>query len=411
VVAIRSGIGTDIHIDGSNRAVLFPAHLHRHPHRMAGGVGDELLLPGIAIVNGLAGDPGGITDQILHQNILLAAVAATDPFLDDTNLVLGNLAYPCNNAPNVVRNLGGGMKHQPSTVDLRITEVRLERSALNLTGLVGPFNHGISFLESLLHITDMPVGGTGDVAPDITVEGELIDYFPIPHVGFLVVLVQVLGSSRAILNNAVVDQGSTFLHRLLNRQNGFEDLILHLDCCTCSNCLLFSLSHDGRHSIPDMANLAVEKPAVVRAGFGIALTCLHIKHIGAVLMGDDGDNTLHEQCFTDVDLGDVCMGIGTAQKHHRVITGKHPVFDETWFAGNKLGTIHLSLGLADIGQLITKGRGDLTLVGAGLHTLDRKLDRQIVVFIPGIANENTTEDLINLLFGGIIHPLKQPSQQ
>jgi hypothetical protein len=48
------------------------------------------------------------------------------------------------------------MKHQPSTVDLGITDMRLEGCTLDLAGLIRPFNNHIRFLESLLYITDLP---------------------------------------------------------------------------------------------------------------------------------------------------------------------------------------------------------------------------------------------------------------
>ena len=377
---------------------------------MTGGVGDELLFAGIAIENRLARNPSCISDQILDQDILLAAVSATDTLLDDADLVLGNLAYPCNDTPHVIGNLGGSMKHQPSTVDLGITDMRLEGCTLDLACLIGPFNNHIRFLESLLDITDLAMGGTGDVAPDITMQGELVNYLSIPWIGFLVVLVQILGSSCAIFDNAVVNQGSTLFHRLLNGQHGFEDFILHLDCIAGGSGLLFGLGHDGRHPVPDVADLAVEKPAVVRTWFRISLTRLHVEDIRTIFMGDDRNYTIHLQSFTGVDLSDVCMSIGAAQQYHCMISGKHPVLDKTRLAGYQLRTVHLRFGFADIGQILSEGWGDFTLVGTGLHPLDSQLDRQVVVLIPGIANENSAENLIDLCLGRIIHPLKQPGE-
>ena len=91
---VWSGICPYIHVDCGNGAVFLSTHLDRHPHRMAGGVCNELFLTGIAVVDWFSGYPSGISHQILNQNILLAAIPTTNTLLDDSNLVLWNLTDP-----------------------------------------------------------------------------------------------------------------------------------------------------------------------------------------------------------------------------------------------------------------------------------------------------------------------------
>ena len=143
---------------------------------MAGGVGNELFLTGVAVVDGLAGDPGCVSGQLLYQDVLLAAVAAAHTLLDDVDLVLGDAADPAADAAQMVGNLGGGIDHQAAVLHMGIADVGLQGGVLDLAGLVGVLYNGIGLCKALLHIADVALVGGGDVLLDVGVEGELVDH-------------------------------------------------------------------------------------------------------------------------------------------------------------------------------------------------------------------------------------------
>ena len=160
-----------------------------------------------------------------------------------------------------------------------------------------------------------------------------------------------------------------------------------------------------------MADLLVEEPAVVRARLGVGLARLHVVDIGAVLVGDDRLHPLDLQRLADIDLLDIGVGVGAAKDHHRVVAGLDPVLDEGGFTGDEDGAVDLALRLADVGEVVTEGGGDLALVGAGLHPFAGKLDRRIVLLIAAVADEEAAEDLLDLFSRRLGVMLEEPGEQ
>ena len=411
MVAVGAGIGTNLHKQGRDGAILLAAHLHVHAHGMAGGVGVELLGPGIAVIHRLLGDPSSITGEFLHQNILLRSVTAAHTLLDDMDLVLGNAADPAHNAPHMVRHLGGAVQHQTSALHMGIAHMGLQRGVLDLTGLVSRLHNGIRLGKALLHIADAALVGGSDILMNVSVQRELVNHLALTGISLeLVILLQILRCAGIILHGAVMHQRCPLGHGLLHGEHSVGGFILHLNEGRGLIGDLGSTGHDARHTVAHMAYLHVKQPAVMGRGLGRTLTGLHIVHIRAVKGGDDGRHAVQLLCFTGVNGLDISAGKGAAQHMQAPCVFGHLVLHEDGLAGNQCRTVHLAAGLADHFQMGTERRRNLALKFAEVTQLGRQLYRQIIMLITGITDEDTGQHFLDLLPGGMGLLFQQPGQ-
>ena len=371
VVAERAGVGADLHKERGDRAVLLAAHLHLHAHGVTGGVGVELLGAGVAVVDGLAGDPCGVAGQVLHQNVLLAAVAAADALLDDMDLIFGNTAHPADDAAHMVRHLRGTVEHQTPALDVRIADVRLERRVLDLAGLVGALHNGVRLGEALFHIADAALVGGRDVLMDVRAQRELVDDLALALVAReLIVLREVRGRARVVDDLAVVDERRALRHGLLDRVDRALRLILDLDerggligdlrrAGDDARDAVARAGDDARDAVADVADLPVEESAVVRGRLGIALTRLHIVRLRRIVRGKDGGDAGQLFRLARVDGLDVGAGKGAAEDVQAPGVLGHLVLDKHRLAGDQRRAVDLAAGLADDLKAGAEGRGDL----------------------------------------------------
>ena len=293
VVAIGAGICANFHEDSGNGAVLLTAHLHAATHGMTGGVGNKFFLTGVAVVNGLAGGPCGISGQFFYQNVLLTAVAATYALLDNVDLVLGNAADPAADTAEVVGNLCRGIDDQTATFHMSVANMGFQRSVLDLSSLIGHINDLISLCKALLHISDMTLVGGGDILLDVCMEGELINNLAFTLVTCTgIEFVQICGSAGIVLYGAVMYQRCALCHSFFYGKNSLGGLVFNFDQGSCRVGDLLGSCNDTGYAVAHVTDLAVKQTAVMGRGLGVALTCLHVVYIGAVLSGDDCGNTV-----------------------------------------------------------------------------------------------------------------------
>ncbi|MNE22679.1 hypothetical protein D3C81_1896500 [compost metagenome] len=106
MVAIRTGIGQEVHVDRRQAAVLFRPNLHPHLGHVARGVADKLFFAGIVEIDRTAGHAGSPSTHLFQQDILLGAKAAADPLFDHVDLMLLEPDDPGNLTAQVPRHLG-----------------------------------------------------------------------------------------------------------------------------------------------------------------------------------------------------------------------------------------------------------------------------------------------------------------
>ena len=411
VVAVGASVGANLHKQGRDGAVLLAAHLHMDPHGVAGRVGVELLGPGIAVIHGLLGDPGGVAGKLLHQNVLLRAIASANTLLDNMDLILGNAANPADNAAHMVGHLGGAVQHQSAALHMGIAHMGLQGCMLNLTGLVGPLHNGIRLGKALLHITDAALIGRGDVLMNVCVQGELVNHFSLPRIALeLIVRLQVIGGSGVILHGAVVDQGRTRSHSLLHGEHRLRRLVFHLDKRRGLIGNFRCTGHNARHTVAHMADLPVKQAAVMGRRLRGTLSGLHIVHIRAVFRRDDGGHAVQLLRLAGIDGLNIGAGKGAAQHMEAPGIGRNLILHKYRLTGNQSRTVDLAGRLTDDVQLRAEGRGDLRLKLALIPQLAGQLHSQVVVLVARIADENTGEHIFNLLPGGIGMLFQQPGE-
>ena len=378
---------------------------------MTGGVGVELLGAGVAVVDGLAGDPRSVASQILHQNVLLAAVAAADTLLDDVDLIFRNAAHPADDAAHMVRHLRGAVEHQTPALDMRVADVRLERCVLDLAGLVGALHNGVRLGEALFHIADAALVGGGDVLMDVRAQRELVDDLALALVAReLIVLREVRGRARVVDDLAVVDERRALRHGLLDRVDRALRLILDLNKRGGLIGDLRRAGDDARDAVADVADLPVEEPPVMRRRLGIALTGLHIVRLRRIVRGKDGGDAGQLFCLARVDGLDVGAGKGAAEDVQAPGVLGHLVLDKHRLAGDQRRAVDLAAGLADDLQAGAEGRRDLAAEFAEVAQLGRELDGEIVMLIARVADEDARQHILDLFAGGVRLLLEQPGQ-
>ena len=265
VVAVRSGVGADLHVDTGDLSVLVSGHLHVDAHGVSCGVGDELLLTGVVAEDRTACDEGGVAGQVLDEDILLGAVATADAGLDDVYPVLGKTGDPSYDSPHMVRNLCGGVDSETAAFHPGEADVGLKRSVLDLGRLVGCLDDGIGMGESFVHVSDLTLVGGGDVLVDIGMERELVDDLSFPEVACLaVVFREVGGGSGAVFDYSVVDKRGSGSHGLFYREDCRKDFVVHLDLLHRLFGGFKGFGYDGGNTVTDVADLHVEEPSVMR---------------------------------------------------------------------------------------------------------------------------------------------------
>ena len=378
---------------------------------MTGGVGVELLGAGVAVVDGLAGDPCGVAGQILHQNVLLAAVAAADTLLDDVDLIFRNAAHPADDAAHMVRHLRSAVEYQTPALDMRVADMRLERRVLDLAGLVGALHDSVRLGEALFHIADAAFVGRRDILVDVRAQRELVDDLALALVAReLIVLREIRGRARVVDDLAVVDERRALRHGLLDRVDRALRLILDLDKRGGLIGDLRRAGDDARDAVANMADLQIEEPTVVRGRLGVALAGLHIVRFRRIVGGENGGDAGQLLRLARVDGLDVSAGKGAAENMQAPCVLRHLVLHEDRLAGDQRRAVDLAAGLTDDLKVGTEGRRDLAAEFAEVAQLNGKLDGEVVMLIARVADKDASEYILDLFTGGVGLLLEKPCQ-
>ena len=118
MVAVRTGIGVYLEVDARDGPVLLAAHLDVDAHRVPGGVRDELLLASVVIQYRSACHEGGISRQVLYEDVLLGAVSAADSGLYHVYLVFRKPRDPAHDAAHVVWDLRARVDYESAVLKL-----------------------------------------------------------------------------------------------------------------------------------------------------------------------------------------------------------------------------------------------------------------------------------------------------
>ena len=139
----------------------------------------------------------------------------------------------------------------------------------------------------------------------------------------------------------------------------------------------------------------------MRRGFRIALTGLHVINIRAVIRGDDGGDPVQFFRFGNIDGFDVGAGEGRADDMQAPGVFGNLVFHEDRFTGDQCGTVDLAGGLADDVQVRTEGRSDLALKCSRIPQFAGQFDREVIMFVPGVTDEDAAQSVFDLFAGRV----------
>ena len=412
MVAVRSGVGADLHVDAGDLSVLVSGHLHMYAHGVTGGVGYELLFPGVVAQNRAAGDEAGVGGDVLYQDVLLGAVASAYTRLDDVDLVLGKSRDPAHDPAHMVRNLRGGVDRKAAARHGGKADVRLKRSMLYLACLVGVLDYCIGMGECFIHVSNLALVACSNVLMDVRMERELVDYLAFARVTcFLVVVIQILGGAGAVFDYAVVDKRSSGGHGFLDGEDGRQDFVFHLDLLHRFLCCFQGFGYDGGNTVADVADLHVEESSVMGTGLGVALAGLHVVGLGRVECREDFNDTLHLAGLCVIYALDVRTGVRASEHDHVAGIGGDVVLDECSLTCYKLRAVDLRGRFSDYVELGPEAGSYFRCVLAFFHLLTGKLDCKIVVLVAGVADEDSGQGILDFFPARVGIVLKKPCQQ
>ena len=204
VLAVRSGVGQRMQVDGHDGAVVHGTHLDGHLHLVARVTRGDGLLAGVAAVARTAGLLGDERHEDLAAARLLGAKAAADARLDDLHLRLRNVERLRDHATHVERYLRGG-SHRDAAERVGRREGAEGLHGRGLRGLagVGALKDDVALGECLVQVAKVAGTAAHQVARDVAALRE--------HKGHVAlgvdhdVVIECLGKVEQRLEHLVVD--------------------------------------------------------------------------------------------------------------------------------------------------------------------------------------------------------------
>ena len=289
VLAIRTGVGQRMQVDGRDGAVVHGAQLNGHLHLVTRVARGDGLLAGVAAVARTAGLLGNERHEDLAAARLLGAKAATDARLNDLHLRLRNVERLRDHAAHVEGHLRrGGHRDASECVSRREgTEGLHGRSLRGLAG-VGALKDDVALGEGLVKIAKVARAAAYQVARDVAALRE--------HKGHV-----ALGVDHDVV-----------IECLGKVEQGLEHLVVDLDKLERLVCGLLGLGGDDRHLFVLVTDEVLEDQAVVGARLRIALTGDGKAALGHVLIGVNAHHAGHLQGARRVDGADLGAGVRAA---------------------------------------------------------------------------------------------------
>ena len=286
VLAIRTGVGQRMQIDGRDGAVVHGAQLNGHLHLVARIARGDGLLAGVAAVARTASLLG---HEDLAAARLLGAKAAADARLNDLHLRLRNVERLRDHATHVEGHLRrGGHRDAPERVGRREGAEGLHGRSLRGLAGVGALKDDVALGEGLVQVAKIAGTAAHQVTSNVAALRE--------HKGHV-----ALGVDNDVVIECLgkVEQG---LEHLIVDLNEFERLVGSL----------LGLGGDDRHFLVLVTDEVLENQAVVGTRLRIALAGDGKAALGHVLVGVDAHDARHLKGARRVDGADLGAGIGAA---------------------------------------------------------------------------------------------------
>ena len=204
VLAVRSGVGQRMQVDGRDGAVVHGTHLDGHLHLVARVARGDGLLAGVAAVARSAGLLGDERHEDLAAARLLGAKAAADARLDDLHLRLRNVERLRDHATHVEGYLrGGGHRDAAERVGRREGAEGLHGRGLRGLAGVGALKDDVALGEGLVQVAKIAGTAAHQVARHVAALRE--------HKGHVAlgvdhdVVIERLGKVEQRLEHLIVD--------------------------------------------------------------------------------------------------------------------------------------------------------------------------------------------------------------
>ena len=302
VLAVRSGVGQRVQVDGRDGAVVHGAQLNGHLHLVARVARGDGLLAGVAAIARTASLLGHERHENLAAARLLGAKAAADARLDDLHLRLRNVERLRNHATHVEGYLcGGGHRDAPEGVGRREGAEGLHGRGLRGLAGVGALKDDVALGEGLVKIAKVARAAAYQVARDVAALRE--------HKGHV-----ALGVDHDVV-----------IECLGKVEQGLEHLVVDLDELERLVGGLLGLGGDDRHLLVLVAHQVLENQAVVGTRLRIALTGDSKAALGHVLVSVDAHDAGHLQGARRIDGADLGAGIGAALELDNQGAGGHHI--------------------------------------------------------------------------------------
>ena len=302
VLAIRSGVGQRMQIDGRDGAVVHGAQLNSHLHLVARVARGDGLLTGVAAVARTAGLLRHERHEDLAAARLLGAKAAADARLNNLHLRLRNVERLRDHAAHVEGNLrGGGYRDAAERVGRREGAEGLHGRGLRGLAGVGALKDDVALGERLIKVAKIAGTAAHQVASNVAALRE--------HKGHVAlgvdhdVVIECLGKVEQRLKHLIVDLNE--LERLVGG--------------------LLGLGGDDRHLFVLVTDEILENQAVVGTRLRIALAGDGKAALGHVLVGVDAHDARHLKGTRRVDGADLGAGIGAALEFDDERAGGHHI--------------------------------------------------------------------------------------
>ena len=204
VLAIRTGVGQRMQVDGRDGAVVHGAQLNGHLHLVARVARGDGLLAGVAAVARTAGLLGDKRHEDLAAARLLGAKAAADARLNDLHLRLRNVERLSDHAAHVEGHLRrGGHRDAPKRVGRREGAEGLHGRSLRGLAGVGAGEDDVALGEGLVQVAKIARAAAHQVASNVAALRE--------HKGHVAlgvdhdVIIERLGKVEQRLEHLIVD--------------------------------------------------------------------------------------------------------------------------------------------------------------------------------------------------------------
>ena len=165
VVAVGAGVAEDLDGQGGELAVPVSGHADLDVEGMPGGGGGQRLGAGELELHRAAQPCHGQGDDVLDQDLLLAAEAAADAAGDNPHRIVRQAEDPFERALDQERDLRRGAHGEdPRVVEPAGRGVRLQRDVLHALGVEGFGVAGVAAGQGGVHVAHLVVDLDHDVA-------------------------------------------------------------------------------------------------------------------------------------------------------------------------------------------------------------------------------------------------------